>query len=186
MTKLRLLFLSVQISCFLASYSQKPDSIPPLTINKLMNATYSPSQNESLFDSNTRLKNGSHYYPNEYGIIDSASYTELDDKMVAFGDLNNDSIDDAAVILGTDGGGTGYFLDLIAVYNINGKPKSIASIGLGDRVQVKGIVIKSRVIELKMLSHNNEGGQCCPSRKTTPKFIVKGHKLVEITGVKFY
>ena len=106
--------------------------------------------------------------------------------MVAFGDLNNDSIDDAAVILGTDGGGTGYFLDLVAVSNINGKPKSIASIGLGDRVQVKGIVIKNRVIELKMLSHNNEGGQCCPSRKTAPKFIVSGNKLVEITGVKFY
>ena len=185
MTKLRLLFLFFQISCFLSSYSQIPDSIPKLTIKQLMNAKYE-SFLDSEFNTNLRLKNGIHYYPNEYGIIDSVSYTELDDKMVAFGDLNNDSIDDAAVILGTDGGGTGYFLDLVAVYNINGKPKSIASIGLGDRVQVKGIVIKNRVIELKMLSHNNEGGQCCPSRKTAPKFIVRGNKLVEITGVKFY
>jgi len=185
MTKLRLLFISVQICCFLLSYSQKPDSIPKLTIKQLMNAIYQPSL-DSEFDSNLMLKNGIHYYPNENGVIDSASYTEIDDRMVAFGDLNNDGIDDAVVILGTDGGGTGYFMDLVTVYNRNGKPKCIASKSLGDRVVVKNIKINNGVIELKMLTHAEKDGQCCPSRKTAPKFIVKGKKLVEITGVNFY
>jgi hypothetical protein len=150
-----------------------------------MNARYQPSL-DSEFDSNLRLRNGIHYYPNQYGIIDSASYTELDDKMVAFGDLNMDSIDDAAVILGTDGGGTGYFVDLVAVFNRNGKPKCIAATSLGDRIVVKQITIDKGEIKLKMLTHQEQDGQCCPSKKTVAKFIVKGNKLVEITGVKFY
>ena len=185
MTKLRLLFLSVQIFCFLSSYSQKPDSIPKLTIKQLMNARYQPSH-DSEFDTIRRLINGIHYYPNQYGIIDSASYTELDDKMIAFGDLNKDSIDDAAVILGTDGGGSGYFVDIAAVYNRNGKPKCIASTSLGDRILVKQININKGVIVLKMLTHKEIDGQCCPSKETFAKFKVKGDKLVEITGVKFY
>jgi hypothetical protein len=178
--------LLLMILCSLEVFSQIPDSIHPLTIKKLMNATYNPSQHESLFDSNTRLKNGFHYDPNQYGIIDSVSYTQLDDRMVAFGDLNNDSIEDAAVIFYNVTGGSGCYLDLVAVLNKNGNPKSVASIGLGDRVQVKGIVIKKGVIELKMLSHYEEDGQCCPSKNTAPKFKIKGNKLVEITGVKFH
>ena len=179
-------FLFIIFCCYLGAFSQKPDSIQPLTIKKLANTTYSPSPNESLFDKNTTLKNGFHYDPNQYGIIDSASYTELDDRMVAFGDLNKDSIEDAAVILENVTGGSGCFLDLVAVYNINGNPKSVASIGLGDRVRIKDIVIKNGLIEVKMLSHGEDDGQCCPTKKTAPKFKVKGNKLVEITGVKFY
>ena len=179
-------FLVIIFCCYLGAFSQKPDSIQPLTIKKLANANYSPSPNESIFDKNTKLKNGFHYDPNQHGIIDSASYTKLDDRMVAFGDLNKDSIVDAAVILEYVTGGSGCFLDLVAVYNINGNPKSAASIGLGDRVQVKGIIIKNGIIELKMLSHREDDGQCCPTKKTAPKFKIKGKKLIEITGVEFH
>ena len=173
------------ILCSLGAFSQKPDSIPKLTIKQLMNARYQPSL-DSDFDTILRLRNGIHYYPNQYGIIDSASYTELDDKMVAFGDLNKDSIDDAAVILGTDGGGSGYFVNIVAVYNRNGNPKCIASKSLGDRIVVKQININKGVIVLKLLTHTEQDGQCCPSKITVAKFKVKGDKLVEITGVKFY
>lgn len=182
---MRLLFISVQIFCFLLSYSQKPDSIPKLTIKQLMNARYQPSL-DSEFDSNLRLRNGIHYYPNENGVIDSASYTEMDDRMVAFGDLNNDGIVDAVVILGTDGGGTGYFMDLVAVYNANGKPKHAATKNLGDRIVIKQIAIKNGIIELKMLTHSKTDGSCCPSKKTIAKFKVKGKNLVEINGLDFY
>ncbi len=106
--------------------------------------------------------------------------------MVAFGDLNNDSIDDAAVILGTEGGGSGYFMDLVVVYNVSGKPKCIASTPLGDRIEVKSVSIKNNTIEMKMLTHVEQDGQCCPSKKTVAKFRVQGNKLIEITGVKWY
>ena len=179
-------YLILLIFCSLETFPQSPDSIQPLTINKLMNAIYSPSENESLFDKNIKLINGFHYYPNQYEIIDSTSYTDLNDKMVAFGDLNKDGIDDAAVILGTEGGGSGYFVDLVVVYNMNGNPRCIASKGLGDRIEVKQIKINKGIVELKMLTHMERDGQCCPSKITVAKFIVKGNKLVEITGVKFY
>ncbi len=179
-------FLVIIFCCYLGAFSQKPDSIQPLTLEKLANATYSPSPNESFFDKNTTLRNGFYYDRNENGTIDSASYTELDYRMVAFGDLNNDGIDDAAVILENVTGGSGCFLDLVAVYNINGNPKSAASIGLGDRVRIKDIVIKNGLIELKMLSHAEDDGQCCPTKKTAPKFKIKGKKLIEITGVEFH
>lgn len=183
---MRLTTVFLLILCCLEVFSQKPDSLPILTIHQLMNCKYNFSQNESNFDSTLRLKNGFHYYPNQYGVIDSASYTEMDDRMVAFGDLNNDGIKDAAVIFYYITGGSGCYLYLVAVHNINGKPKSVASVGLGDRVQVKGIVIKNGIIELKMLSHDNQGGQCCPTRKTAPKFKIKGNIMSEITGVNFH
>ena len=182
---MRLLLQFLFIFCFLEVFCQKPDSIPNLTIRQLMYSSYQPFS-EGMFDSTLRLKNGIHYYPNENGVIDSASYTELDDRMVAFGDLNKDSIDDAAVILGTDGGGSGYFMDLVAVYNINGKPQSIACTALGDRIEVQHIAIKNGIIELKMLTHTEQDGQCCPSKKTIAKFKIKGQKLVEINGLDFH
>lgn len=171
--------------CSLGGFSQKTDSIPPLTVKKLANATYGTPSKESIYDGFT-LKNGIHYFPNQDGVVDSESFTKLDDRMVAFGDLNNDSIEDAAVILENETGGSGHYLELFAVYNINGNPKSVASIGLGDRVQVNSIVIKNSIIKLRMLSHDEQDGQCCPTKETAPKFKIKGKKLIEITGVKFH
>ena len=113
--------------------------------------------------------NGFHYDPNQYGIIDSASYTELDDRMVAFGDLNNDGIEDAAVILENVTGGSGCYLDLVAVYNINGNLKSIAPIGLGDRVQLKGIDIRNRVIVTQLWEASIE--KLATSQACLPKTI---------------
>lgn len=150
-----------------------------------MNATYSPSP-EAFFDKNLKLNNGDYYSPNEDGIVDSVAYTSMDEGQIAFGDLNNDGIDDAAVIFATSGGGTGYFIDLVVVYNKNGEPQNIASTALGDRVVVKHISIKNGAIELHLLTHRESDGQCCPTKKTSLKYIVKGGVMLEITGTKFY
>jgi hypothetical protein len=55
---------------------------------------------------------------------------------IAFGDLNGDGFDDAAVILAWQNGGSGRFKYLVAIQNSSGVPQQINSILLGDRVQV--------------------------------------------------
>jgi len=167
----------------LQSFSLGSISIPPLTVDRLMNATIYPSP-ESFFDEKIKLTDGDYYYPNEEGVVDSVAFTGIVAQKIAFGDLDNEGIDDAAVILGTSGGGTGYFIELVAFSNRNGEPYSITSESLGDRVVVKQITIKNGVIKMKMLTHRDSDGQCCHTKKTTPKYFIKEGKLVELSGVK--
>ena len=56
------------------------------------------------FEETVQLINGIYYYRDDKKVIDSASFTKLDEKHIAFGDLNKDGKLDAAVILISDGG----------------------------------------------------------------------------------
>ena len=91
----------------------------------------------------------------------------MDEKHIAFGDLNKDGKLDAAVILISDGGGTGSFIDLGIVFNIKGSPVNVAVEPLGDRVLVKKVLIKDGLINVRLLTHDKQDGQCCPSIDST-------------------
>ena len=87
---------------------------PALTRDVLHNAEYvTPwSQNERV-----RLQDGVFSRKLEIG----REVWQLRDP-IAFGDLDNDGIDDAAVVLTYHGGGSGTFFNLLAVLNENGAP----------------------------------------------------------------
>ena len=55
----------------------------------------------------------------------------------AFGDLDGDGSDDAAVVLVTDPGGSGTFFDLAVLSEKRGAPVNVASRALGDRVDLR-------------------------------------------------
>ena len=97
----------------------------------------------------------------------------------ALGDLNGDGAGDAAVILSTNTGGSGSFIELAAALNENGQPRHVASEELGDRVKVEKIVIHNGVIILNMVVHGPEDPSCCPTRHTTMRFKLQGNKLVQ-------
>ena len=101
----------------------------------------------------------------------------LSDKM-AFGDLNGDGKEDAAVILVTDPGGSGTFLYLAAVINQNGSPNNVASQLLGDRVKVKSLSIRSGEITVEVIKHGPGDPLCCPTLETTQDYRLQGNKLV--------
>lgn len=74
----------------------------------------------------------------------------------ALGDLNSDGNPDAAVVLGFNGGGSGYFVRLIAMLNKNGQLKQSAIRELGDRVGVTGMRIQNQALTLVMNDHSIE------------------------------
>ncbi len=98
----------------------------------------------------------------------------------ATGDLNGDGVDDAAVILISNSGGSGTFYHLAAVLNQNGVPKHTASVSLGDRTRIKSIDIKSGEIVVGMVTHGPNDPLCCPTLEVTQKYKLQGDKLVEV------
>ena len=134
------------------------------------------------------LRNGTYYAP-VYGrtvTLVNGSYSEgsgasaysvqmLD--VYAFGDLNGDGLDDAAIILVENGGGSGQFESVIAVYNSGGAPLQAGFSQLGDRVQVNSVNITSGVIYLAMLVQGPSDPMCCPSLPETQSYWMIGSNL---------
>lgn len=89
--------------------------------------------------------------------------------MVAHGDLNGDSLRDAAVILYTDPGATGKFFDLVPVIASTTKqPEVLAgTVGhgafIGDRVRPESLWIDGHRVWLRLIAHAENDGLCCPT-----------------------
>lgn len=145
-----------------------PTPVPTLTLNTLKNATYVlPTYGKTV-----TLKDGNYRYETSTELLDVIL---LD--VFATGDLNGDSIPDAAVIIGENGGGSGTFESVIVVYNENGTPVQAGAASLGDRVLVRSAVIQSGEIILEMQVHGPNDGLCCPSVPTVQTYRMIGGYL---------
>jgi uncharacterized membrane protein len=144
-----------------------------LTIGELKSGEY---RSEWSARGKIKLNDGSYQ---EKIVPESA--TELVIKLsdrIAFGDLNGDGAEDAAVILISDPGGSGTFYELAAVINSNGKPQHAASAFLGDRVKVEDISIRTGQIVIRMVTHQRTDPMCCPSLEVEQKYMLQGDALV--------
>ncbi|MGD9075169.1 MAG: META domain-containing protein [Desulfobacteraceae bacterium] len=158
----------------------RADSGPlkPITIHALKNAEY---KSEFSLNGRIRLFNGIYR-----GKIVPDSATELSvilSDQVAFGDLNGDGADDAAVVLITDPGGSGTFRHLGVVINEKGSPQHVASQLLGDRVRVKFLSVNSGEIVVQMMTHGPNDPMCCPTFQVMRNYVLQEGKLV-IAGVR--
>ncbi len=98
----------------------------------------------------------------------------------AVGDLDQDGVPDAAVVLATNTGGSGTFHDLAVVLNRDGVPENRATFFLGDRVPVDRIRIVDGEIQVDLTMHGPADPMCCPSLEVTRKFRLVGGELEEI------
>jgi hypothetical protein len=143
---------------------------PPgsLTPDMLLNGTYlTPFYNRTV-----TLVNGS--YSESNGIN---SYFVQMLNVYAFGDLNGDGKDDAAVILAESSGGSGTFVSVVAILNQNGTPHQASQAQLGDRQVVNSVDISSGVIHLDMVVHSPNDPLCCPSLPQKQNYWLIGSKL---------
>jgi hypothetical protein len=102
---------------------------------------------------------------------------------VAYGDLNQDGADDAAVILEGWFGGTGQFIFLAAVIDQDGGPVNAATVLLGDRIVVNASSIQDGNIVLDMITHTpGKDPACCPTLQTTVTYQVAENDLVEVSN----
>jgi hypothetical protein len=83
--------------------------------------------------------------------------------LVAFGDLNYDGVNDAAVILGINTGGTGVFTYIAAVLNISSTPVHAASVFIDDRPMINSLIISSGEILSQTVIHASDDAMCCPA-----------------------
>ena len=132
----------------------------PFTLETLKNANYHFVVKE-LADvypkDSLKLTNGLYYFALPQGAARDEYVTKLDDQHVAFGDLNNDGHDDAAVILTSMAGKDRVYPVLSVMLNQNGSAEFVAGAELGQGVKINSLSIKNGKIEVaEILSGSND------------------------------
>jgi hypothetical protein len=148
----------------------------PVTSDALMNGSY-PIRDGSV---TVQLAGGK--YEAGQG-ADYVQVTLLPD--IAYGDLNQDGIPDAAVILAENYGGSGTFLSLVPVLAKAGGAQPEKGASLGDRVQVKSLVAEDRVVKVNLLVQAPNDTMCCPTlpqSRTYEYRVGSGLFLLDVTS----
>ena len=146
-----------------------------LSLDILRNATYhSPDWGEF------QLSNGIYYRTLPTSQESPETYTTHLLDIVLYGDINLDGFQDAFVFLSTQNGGTGHFVEMAAVLNLNGSPSNISTLSLGDRVVIESGVVRNGVLTLNLRVQGPNDGLCCPSQNVTWNFHLDSGQLVKI------
>jgi heat shock protein HslJ len=85
-------------------------------------------------------------------------------------------------VLVTDPGGSGTFFDLHVVASQDGVPVDVASISLGDRVEINSISIRDNQIVVDMVQAGPDDPMCCPSQGVVKTYELQGDQLVETSS----
>ncbi len=149
----------------LAASEAAPATGGSLTLDMLRNATY---QSEWFPGGRVTLTDASYREQAAPGSASEIVVSMTD--FAAFGDLTGDGVDDAAAVLVTTPGGSGAFVDLAMMVNANGLPLNVTTFPLGDRVQVKSVVIQNGEVIVDMISHGPSDPLCCPTVPVTKRF----------------
>jgi LysM repeat protein len=169
-----LIFVGQKLWIPSAEPAAQPGESP--TLVALRNATY-----QGIYDEPVQLTDGQ--YAGQPFVEGGASRptVTLSDPFVAFGDLNGDGVEDAAVILAENSGGSGVFVYLAAVVDQNGVPVNQATRLLGDRVQINTLLIDNGEIVLDMVTQGPDDPFCCPTLEVTLHFRLEADQLAETT-----
>lgn len=88
-------------------------------------------------------------------------------EMMAFGDLNGDGLGDAIATIAENYGGTGVFVNLVALLNENGLPRHVASYFIDDRPILETLTLQDGTIHLAATIHGPNDPGCCPTQPVT-------------------
>jgi heat shock protein HslJ len=124
------------------------------------------------------LENGEYREPTAPGLDEETVVTLTDS--VATGDLNGDGAPDAAVVVATNSGGSGVFIDLAAVVVEDGQPVNVAITPLGDRVKINSLTIEDGKIVVEMVTQGPDDPMCCPTQQVVETYVLEGNELVKI------
>ncbi len=102
------------------------------------------------------------------------------DNVYTFGDLNSDGVDDAAVFLVENDGGSGEFVSVAPVLNENGVPVNAGMASLGDRISLISVKIDNGVIAVDMVTQGPDDPMCCATLEVVRSFELQDGKLVEL------
>ena len=146
-----------------------------LSLDQLKNASY-----DGIYDQPVTLADG--YYEGEPFDEGGASRPTVTfvDGLVAYGDLNGDGMEDAAVLLAESSGGSGTFISVAAVVNQDGQPVNAGTAPVGDRPQLKSLAIQNGQIVMEIVTQGPDDPMCCPTLKVRKTYSLQDGQLVEV------
>lgn len=146
--------------------------VPALTVEQLKNAEYTVSAFGTGASLAYQLKDG------RYESGSGATYVSLALlDFFSFGDLNKDGVDDAAVLLAENYGGSGVFVSLAVVLNENGQPRHKASYLIDDRPKINALDLHDGAVFLDAVVHGPNDPGCCPEMQVTRAFQLVGDSI---------
>ncbi len=159
-----------------------------LTRDALRNAELQTDLFHSTFgfnDARVRLKDGIYedvfHYKSNGSILEHPRWIRMwDEHPFAFGDLNADGIDDAAVITGIWEGGNIVFTYLTALRNEGGVPVHVASVLLGAKIRIDSMAISDGIVTLQTWQLGPDDANCCPSQEVELTYRLTGNAWVSL------
>ena len=103
-------------------------------------------------------------------------------EIIATGDLTDDDVEEAVVLLAQNSGGSGLFLYFAIVSNHGGAPDHIATIDLGDRIKVVSLDIEEGKLIAELVEHGPDDPMCCPTMKARREWRLDGGQPVQIAA----
>ncbi len=151
-----------------------PTTEPGLTLSMLQNAEYHSNEWGDF-----QLVQGVYYRtPASPGESPDLYSTQLFQS--AFGDLNGDGLEEAAVILQTHNGGSGDSKELAVVLNQGGRADSLSTLNLGSMSAVEALQIQAGIISLTTRVLGPQDPLCCPSQQVIRQFRLENNQLVQL------
>ena len=95
------------------------------------------------------------------------------------GDLDADGSEEAVVLLVENSGGSGSFVYIAALTRREGVVKNTGTKLVGDRVQIRSILIDGGEIRLEIVQQGPGDAACCPTQKASMIWGLGGDGLVE-------
>jgi hypothetical protein len=142
-----------------------------LSVQALGSATY---QSAFTGSRTATLTNGTFTEPGTQVVV------RLGDR-VAYGQVNGQPA--AAVILATNSGGSGVFVDLALLMIGARGPLNVATEGLGDRVRVEGLTIADNQVTVEMVQAGPNDPMCCPTQRVRNAYRLNLERaLSEVIG----
>ena len=152
-----------------------PVDSPELTIEQLANATYS-----GIYEEPITLTDGR--YEGEPFVEGGAARptVQLIRGTVIYGDLNGDGVNDAAMVLVENSGGSGVFNYVGAQVNQDGQPVDAGTVLLGDRTQIQSAKIENEQIVIDIVTQGPDDAMCCPTTKMRMSYALQDGMLAEV------
>jgi uncharacterized lipoprotein YbaY len=101
--------------------------------------------------------------------------------LIQFADVNGDGNEDAVGFLNVNSGGSGQFVYLATVLNINETPQSLVPVFLGDRVQIQSLAVQDSQLVVDLITQGPNEPLCCPTQPASRTYAVLP-ALVQVGG----
>lgn len=155
-----------------ATHAQTAEDELTISFEALRNLTY---RNEYSAEDQVTLEDGQ--YEEDDPAVEGDGLLVTLTGYIAYGDLNGDAVEDAAVILESNTAGTGVFYELAVVIDEDGTLTNVATTLLGDRVAINDLDIVDGQIVVDMITQGPDDAACCPTLEVQQSYALQEDAL---------